>query len=127
MSQPARILQWSQDGRNVLVYGYGNPKSLCPQWMREKLEDRPCWLVLDANTGKVVWSPAGEITGLDIPWEYLSLVHGAALSPDGNWLAMISFDISKPGRNIYLLIASLRENKVIAMDGEETCDPPLGW
>ncbi len=60
----------------MLVYGYGNPKSLCPQWMREKLEDRPCWLVLDADTGKVVWNPAGEITGLDIPWEYLI---------DGSW------------------------------------------
>jgi hypothetical protein len=113
-------LQWSQDGHSVLVYAYGNPKNLCPQWMREKLEDRPCWLVLDANTGNLIWKPGGEISGLGTPWEYLSMVHGATLSKDGKWLATISFDHSKPERTIYLLVASLNESKIITFEGEET-------
>ncbi len=72
-----RILQMSQDGSKLLIYG--NNIQLCP--FSESIgRTPPCWQVVDSLTGEVIWS-SSLISGYD-----------ATLSPDGQWVVMFHSD-----------------------------------
>jgi hypothetical protein len=87
-----KSLQWSQDGKLVLVYGLETNTSLCPEEKGGAVEvefsKRPCWFVLDAYKGKPIWWLNKKIADqIDVPIEYLRSEYDATLSPDGNWIA----------------------------------------
>lgn len=73
ISYVTKSLQWSQDGTKVLMYvddlGTGHCK-------KDDFGLTWCWIVADSTTGRVLWSPARDP------------VSEAALSPDGNWVAV---------------------------------------
>jgi hypothetical protein len=115
-------LQWSQDGNKILVYAYGEPRDLCPQWNwdagKKRYEESPCWLVFDANTGNVIWKPDSRNIPLGLPWESWAIVHGATLSNDGKWLAMVLPDF-RSGRHYILYISSVEDYRTTTVAAEE--------
>lgn len=84
---PMRPLRWSLDGRKVLVYVTDTTGRNAPK-------DRIQWAVLDAISGKLVWSPQGEAK---------EAISDAAISPDGNWIVLFI----KPIPMRYTLLVSL--------------------
>jgi len=62
------ILQWSQDGSRVLVYGVDLSGKYC---LKERFGSLPCWQVIDGLTGNHLW------------WETEPTQAVTAISPDG--------------------------------------------
>jgi hypothetical protein len=106
-------LQWTLDSKRVLVYGLPNDRSLCPQTYDtiSGYNDRPCWFIFDAETGKIVWRPTPEIgDALGAPIEHVNFDYNMAISPDGKWLAA-SVGNYYIGQLYQLLLISLADGK----------------
>jgi hypothetical protein len=86
------LLKWSENGDRLLVYGHNQEH--CP--LRENassgnLEDKVCWLVINSETGEILWGPNQnaaefqEVTGFPLEISFSSC---AGLSPNNDWLAL---------------------------------------
>ena len=71
-----RELQWSIDGSQLLIMAVPTLNGACPGTEGYDME-LPCWTLLDADSGQVLWTsgPEGPGAGDD-----------ASLSPDGMWI-----------------------------------------
>ncbi len=79
-----RVLQLSQDGSKIFVFGYDQTTNRCPEIVL------PCWLVLDAYTGKIIWYPnerTAEGFGAS-SWDGYGANWDATLSPDGDQVVL---------------------------------------
>ncbi len=83
---PQRVLQWSQDGSRLFIHAEDNANQACQNFAHL------CWLILDSRTGSVIWHPDQELSGSGFD---------AALSPDGNWVAI--FVLNVPDRRGYVV------------------------
>lgn len=92
-----RGLQWSQDGSQLLVYGYDGGADMC--YKSPSLGDMPCWLLIDAWAGDILWAPPREA----------SSSFDAALSSNGEWLAI---NIWAP-RDQRTIVVSIKTGKII--------------
>lgn len=112
-------LKWSQDSTKIMVYGYDRERALCPDLISDLAEsgliERPCWFVMNALTGDVLWYPnetisksIGEISG------DLIIIRDAVFSPDGQWLAT-GLNIKGIAKN-YFLIASIDGKKTVVIE-----------
>ncbi len=91
-------LEWSQDGRRLLVEAYGTVGHSCPRYRppapSSESEEAPCWQVLDTETGTVLWtlsdSAAGIMSLLGQPADGIVAWHSpsAVISPDGKLVAL---------------------------------------
>lgn len=86
------FLQWSGDGKRLLVYGYNrNDCPLIENQVSGNLEANECWLVADTVSGEILWGPnmnakeIKELTGLSLEKLFSPC---AGLSPDNDWLAL---------------------------------------
>ena len=102
-------LQWSENGERLLIYGKND--SLCPKWKDPVLGTfitKECWIVIDANTGKILWHPDQSISeAIGAPLEELN-VTCASLSPDSRWLALCV----RQGSIFSLILISIEENTI---------------
>ena len=92
-----RVLQWSQDGSHILVYGYDKGDVVC---INAENKPYPCWRLLDSVSGEILWHPSGDLSLSD---------YDATLSPDGKWLVI--FVMLAPDR--YGYIVSVQTNEAI--------------
>ena len=109
----ALSIQWSQDGKRVLVYGLEKrTDKLCPKIEGDiDVYDRACWFVLNSETGKFIWWPKRglwDLSELSIPIENANLDFNMAMSPDGKWLAMTVADM-RIGNAFRLIVTSTED------------------
>lgn len=78
-------LQWSQDGRHLLVNANGSVAHPCLSYPNGLYLTR-CWQVLDSDTGAVLWTLGDSPNAIPDLTSWTPL--HAALSPDGNLVAM---------------------------------------
>ncbi len=83
------VLQWSQDGSLILVYGINQNNSICINLEGVKFA---CWLIINSTSGDVIWPNTTD----QIFWDY-----GAALSPDDKWI--VGFVLDAPRRYGYIV------------------------
>ena len=84
-----RVMQWSDDSSEVLIYGDDLGSGKCPS---NDFNTSKCWMVLEPSTGKIIWV-ADQVADYD-----------ATLSPDGKWVVLFSTaDISFREGFIYSL------------------------
>ena len=86
------FIQWSENGEKLLIYGHN--QEYCPLGenpVSGDLEEDECWLVVDSDTGDILWGPKMveerllEIIGYPLE---ISFSPCAGFSPDGDWLAI---------------------------------------
>jgi hypothetical protein len=104
-----RNLYWSRDGTLALVYGNS---AQCPLFFNDMTNEhttRPCWHVLDSQSGVIVWYPTDELAAtMQSTWDRIDgTTYPAALSGDGSLLAM---SLRESGIR-YFLVISLRESE----------------
>ncbi|MDH5506648.1 MAG: hypothetical protein OEZ02_05465 [Anaerolineae bacterium] len=108
-------LRWSNDGSKLLVFGYESSGNLCPkdpEGLHDMDIENPCWVVLDASTGEIVWWLKTDLLdGFGKPASGWNTFYEAVFSPDDKWLLM-SFMIT-PIR--YTLLISLEEDQIIIL------------
>jgi hypothetical protein len=92
-----RVLQWSQDGSHILIYGFNTDDHSC---INAESKPYPCWRLLDSVSGEIVWQPSGDLSLSD---------YDATLSPDNEWLVI--FVMLVPDR--YGYIVSIQTNEAI--------------
>jgi hypothetical protein len=58
--------------------------------MKGKYSERPCWHVVDTNTGNTIWHPTEELaSAINSTWDRIDGTdYPAVISPDGIWLAL---------------------------------------
>jgi hypothetical protein len=81
---------WSSDDSLALVYGVS---ILCPPFFNDikvQHSERPCWHAVNPKTGEIIWYPTEELaSAIDSTWDRINGTdYPAAISPDGNWLAL---------------------------------------
>jgi hypothetical protein len=99
-----RHLYWSLDGSLALVYGNS---ANCPPFFNDEANEhiaRPCWHILDPQTGAILWYPTDELAStLHSTWDRIDgTSYPAAISPDGLWLAM---SLRESGIRYFLVIS----------------------
>jgi hypothetical protein len=92
-----RVLQWSQDGSHILIYGYDKDDRIC---INTENKPYPCWRLFDSVSGEIIWQPSVKLSLSD---------YDATLSPDGKWLAI--FVMLPPDQ--YGYIVSVQTNEAI--------------
>lgn len=125
-SQPSP-LQWSQDGKRLLVFAR-NLQGSCPPYQDfggNLYHDVPCWQVIDSTSGAVLWTIENSITQIESAaaelfptLDYLS----AALSADGSYVA-VSY-LSGGWRNLF--VADIATGQVVAT-GEPFAATAMRW
>lgn len=78
-------IQWSQNGRRLLVNAYGNADHPCLHYPQDA-NDAPCWQVLDSETGAVLWTLADSAKAIPDITDWTPL--RAAISPDGKLVVL---------------------------------------
>ena len=90
-------IQWAANGERMLLDVRGRADKPCPTYTGEYTdkvyENPPCWQVIDAHSGAVIWHQAdiGKIAGLEAEENSYLLEGGishTAISADGRYLAM---------------------------------------
>lgn len=90
-SLPGLPIQWSGNGRMLLLYGKGSEKAQCSSSKSENnnqpqlSNNHNCWQVIDSEKWETQWYPSNLLSDNPIVYE------NASLSEDGNELAMNSF------------------------------------
>jgi hypothetical protein len=91
------ILQWSQTGNRVLVYGIDLSGKYC---LAEQFGSQPCWQVINALTGEHLW------------WESKPTNAVAAISPDGKQVAQAMYVPGNP--SIFVSDVDTKNNEFIS-------------
>jgi hypothetical protein len=113
-------LQWSQDGRRLLVLAYSSTEHTCPRVggiAEDKPRESPCRQVVDTQTGEVLWSFGDsfeQIAALMHLYDAERAVAGtggpATISPDGN---IVVFTVTAFGKGLSVAVDISRGNQVI--------------
>lgn len=90
-SLPGLPVQWSEDGKKLLLFGKGTEEKHCPtaetdmnnQSRIDSISN--CWQVIDLETSHIQWTTA------DLKIDTVTFYENAALSRDGKKLAINSF------------------------------------
>lgn len=96
---PQNILQWSQDGRWLLVYANDLISDSCPDieimfdLTEGELSDVPCWHLLDTQDYRMHWSWRDFMMSADVPSEFARFWRDfeASISTRGNYLLFTMF------------------------------------
>jgi hypothetical protein len=97
------LIQWSADGRRLLVYGQGKQ---CPQRHNAatgELQSYACWQVVDAQSGEIIWTTLDLVNLWPDKGMADTEIQSAIFSPDGNFVALGAYR----GGPKYLVVASL--------------------
>jgi hypothetical protein len=107
-SLPGLPIQWSGNGKMLLLYGKGNELQCSSS--KSEINDQPqennnsnCWQVVNSEKWETQWYPGNLVSDSPIVYE------NASLSEDGNELAMNSF---YPSGNKFQVI-DLRNSNII--------------
>ncbi|MEA3440895.1 MAG: hypothetical protein U9R58_11500 [Chloroflexota bacterium] len=104
--------KWSLDSSYVLVFGYESSGKYCPNGVSEvtgENYEQPCWFLLDAQSGEIVWWLEKDLIEQILPWDGLFTHYEAALSPDNKWIAL--FVMHTPIRSA--IIVSVESDRII--------------
>jgi len=111
-------LSWSRDGRVILVFATPHVPGVCPpaaSGPMGEVQERPCWLVLDAASGEILWFPGEALEhALGTTLDRVNMGYAASISPDGVSVALFMAELP------------IRWGIVAPMDGS----PPIqvyGW
>jgi hypothetical protein len=105
LTPPSPPIQWSYDSSRLVVYAFGDQDHLCPVLQSEsgKIFQEPCWQVIDASSGEVIWTVMEWLRESAPPWALTSMdpyyISFPAISPDGQYLAIGDF-IYADGRGV---------------------------
>lgn len=95
-------LHWAAEKNRLLVLAYDPAEGRCPP-------DRACWFVIDGQSGEIIWWLRPEITESQLYWNEIDTTHPAAISSDGELLALQYFQTSLK----YLLIVRVSTSEVL--------------
>jgi hypothetical protein len=88
---PNKLVQWSENGERLLMWGHGIESDSCPSWTSmsapgpEDLYRIPCWQVIDTDGWEHVWTISDSV-GEEMSrfWQF----NDASISSDGQLLAL---------------------------------------
>jgi len=104
-------IQWSRDGNRLLVYGQGDECPKQENLATGELQKRPCWQVIDANKGEVLWR-TNKIASV---WPNEDLrdarIDVAVFAPDSDFLAMGVFR----GGPRYVVLAAVSSGRAMIL------------
>ncbi|MCI0554385.1 MAG: hypothetical protein L0287_25850 [Anaerolineae bacterium] len=107
-------IEWSKDGSRVLAFARGTNEYPCPPNdvdggpFQGFYENPPCWHVVDAVSGKVVWR-LSYFPGLNGLGNESSDFYEATISSNGRYLALAMIDGAIPG----LIVVDIDTNSII--------------
>lgn len=96
-------LQWSTNQNRLLVLSYDPQEKRCPA-------EKACWFVIDGDNGEITWWLKPEAIKKKVQWDEVDTMHPAALSPDGELLALQYYWV--PIKT--LMIVRLSDNDVLS-------------
>ena len=92
-------IKWAANGERVLIHVRGRADKPCPTHTNlrgEVYENPPCWQVIDAHSGAVIWHAAETAKVIGEETDSSPLLEGdiqhIAISADGRYLAIDSVD-----------------------------------
>jgi hypothetical protein len=97
-------LHWSANGERLLVLAYDPLENRCPR-------DLACWFVVDGESGEIVWWLKPETIDEEIYWDEINTMFPAALSPDGEQLAIQYYKVG-----MLTSIIQISSDKVLIQD-----------
>ena len=85
-------VEWSADGRRILVLARGGTTKPCPSMSESGGENSSCWQVIDALTGEIIWHTSDFIDQMTDKEAVRFL--NASISEDGRYLALTYWDLN---------------------------------
>lgn len=119
LSAPTFPIQWSVDGKSLLVFANELDDTHCPQWDNisaavSTIYDIPCWQLINLETGAILWS-LGESFQQEQSryWQFDT----ATLSSNGNYVAVTA---ESPGFFATYIIDLVRNETLLWDSGAST-------